>query len=247
MLPESRICSSWGQQWRDRNLAAKVWSAFDTARRPCFHRLYLLRAGVSAASASSAHSPANSAASGRAPVTPAASCAATQAVGIALREMLTALFGEQRLESQDARNLSNESVQHTSACMMPTWPLTKCGDACCACAISQTFQLQLQLQLGSTSTSTWFECVSCNAGPTLHLTSSAVDAMFPRAFERIGVGFYRSKITSWMAAQEEDYRCRFLLLLPRPSLLSRRRWVPPCLRVAAVWLGFVAAWTLRAF
>lgn len=31
--------------------------------------------------------------------------------------------------------------------------------------------------------------------------------MFPRAFERIGVGFYRSKITSWMAAQEEDYRC----------------------------------------
>lgn len=31
--------------------------------------------------------------------------------------------------------------------------------------------------------------------------------MFPRAFERIGVSFYRSKITSWMAAQEEDYRC----------------------------------------
>ncbi len=101
---------------------------------------------------------------------------------------------------------------------------------------SQTFQFRA-----------WFECTSCNAGPTLHLTSSAVDAMFPRAFERIGVGFYRSKITSWMAAQEEDYRCRFLLLLPRPSLLSRRRWVPPCLRVAAVWLGFVAAWTLRAF
>lgn len=44
-------------------------------------------------------------------------------------------------------------------------------------------------------------------GPTLHLTSSAIESMFPRAFERIGVGFYRSKITSWMAAQEEDYRC----------------------------------------
>lgn len=47
-------------------------------------------------------------------------------------------------------------------------------------------------------------------GPTLHLTSSAIEAMFPRAFERIGIGFYRSKITSWMAAQEEDYR--FILL-----------------------------------
>jgi hypothetical protein len=46
----------------------------------------------------------------------------------------------------------------------------------------------------------------CSFGPTLHLTSSAIEAMFPRAFERIGVGFYRSKITSWMAAQEEDYR-----------------------------------------
>jgi hypothetical protein len=49
--------------------------------------------------------------------------------------------------------------------------------------------------------------ICCRFGPTLHLTSSAIEAMFPRAFERIGVGFYRSKITSWMAAQEEDYRC----------------------------------------
>ena len=51
----------------------------------------------------------------------------------------------------------------------------------------------------------WLE-PCCSFGPTLHLTSSAIEAMFPRAFERIGVGFYRSKITSWMAAQEEDYR-----------------------------------------
>jgi hypothetical protein len=44
-------------------------------------------------------------------------------------------------------------------------------------------------------------------GPTLHLTSSVVELTFPTAFERLHVGFYRSKITSWMAAQEEDYRC----------------------------------------
>ena len=34
-----------------------------------------------------------------------------------------------------------------------------------------------------------------------------VELTFPTAFERLHVGFYRSKITSWMAAQEEDYRC----------------------------------------
>lgn len=43
-------------------------------------------------------------------------------------------------------------------------------------------------------------------GSTLHLTSSVVELTFPTAFERMHVGFYRSKITSWMAAQEEDYR-----------------------------------------
>lgn len=43
-------------------------------------------------------------------------------------------------------------------------------------------------------------------GPTLHLTSSTLEAMFPTAFERMASAFYRSKITSWMAAQEEDYR-----------------------------------------
>ena len=80
-------------------------------------------------------SSASSTASGRAPPPAAAASAATQALGSALRDILTALFG-----------------------------------------------------------------------PTLHLTSGVVDAMFPRAFERIGVGFYRSKITSWMAAQEEDNR-----------------------------------------
>ncbi|KAK9814559.1 hypothetical protein WJX72_007850 [[Myrmecia] bisecta] len=47
-------------------------------------------------------------------------------------------------------------------------------------------------------------------GPTLHLTSSTVELTFPTAFERLHVSFYRSKITSWMASQEEDYR--FILL-----------------------------------
>lgn len=50
------------------------------------------------------------------------------------------------------------------------------------------------------------DTLSALFGPTLHLTSSGVEAMFPTAFERMGTGFYRSKITSWMAAQEEDYR-----------------------------------------
>ena len=43
-------------------------------------------------------------------------------------------------------------------------------------------------------------------GATLHLTASTVAMTFPTAFDRLHVSFYRSKITSWMAAQEEDYR-----------------------------------------
>ena len=47
-------------------------------------------------------------------------------------------------------------------------------------------------------------------GATLHLTASTVAMTFPTAFDRLHVSFYRSKITSWMAAQEEDYRCVLL-------------------------------------
>ncbi|KAA6424228.1 MAG: patatin-like phospholipase domain-containing 7, partial [Trebouxia sp. A1-2] len=47
-------------------------------------------------------------------------------------------------------------------------------------------------------------------GATLHLSASTVAMTFPTAFDRLHVSFYRSKITSWMAAQEEDYR--FILL-----------------------------------
>ena len=43
-------------------------------------------------------------------------------------------------------------------------------------------------------------------GATLHLSASTVAMTFPTAFDRLHVSFYRSKITSWMAAQEEDYR-----------------------------------------
>ncbi len=43
-------------------------------------------------------------------------------------------------------------------------------------------------------------------GPTLLLNSAGVGGMFPTAFERLNLGFYRGKITAWMAAQEEEYR-----------------------------------------
>ena len=43
-------------------------------------------------------------------------------------------------------------------------------------------------------------------GPTLHLSASSMELMFPSSFQRLGNAFYRSKVTSWMAAQEEDYR-----------------------------------------
>lgn len=44
-------------------------------------------------------------------------------------------------------------------------------------------------------------------GPTLHLNASTLEVSFPTAFQRLHISFYRSKLTSWMAAQEEDYRC----------------------------------------
>jgi hypothetical protein len=43
-------------------------------------------------------------------------------------------------------------------------------------------------------------------GPTLHLNASTLELSFPTAFHRLHISFYRSKLTSWMAAQEEDYR-----------------------------------------
>lgn len=43
-------------------------------------------------------------------------------------------------------------------------------------------------------------------GPVLQLNSSNMRSRFPGAFTRLQVLFYRSKITSWMAAQEEEYR-----------------------------------------
>ena len=33
-----------------------------------------------------------------------------------------------------------------------------------------------------------------------------MELMFPTSFGRLSTTFYRSKVTSWMAAQEEDYR-----------------------------------------
>ena len=58
-------------------------------------------------------------------------------------------------------------------------------------------------------------------GTTLHLTASNVALTFPTAFERLHVSFYRSKVTSWMAAQEEEFRsaCR-----SKPDALAPEFW-----------------------
>ena len=45
-----------------------------------------------------------------------------------------------------------------------------------------------------------------------------MELSFPTAFERLHTAFYRSKLTSWMAAQEEDYRCAASCLRARPTL-----------------------------
>lgn len=50
-------------------------------------------------------------------------------------------------------------------------------------------------------------------GPTLHLSSSTIELQFPTAYERLHTTFFRTKVTSWMAAQEEDYRCRCIFAL----------------------------------
>lgn len=43
-------------------------------------------------------------------------------------------------------------------------------------------------------------------GPTLHVSGRSIEMQFPTAFERLHTTFFRTKVTSWMAAQEEDYR-----------------------------------------
>lgn len=52
-------------------------------------------------------------------------------------------------------------------------------------------------------------------GTTLHLSASTIELTFPSAYERLHSTFFRTKVTSWMAAQEEDYRC--LPCLAQPS------------------------------
>ncbi|GAB4820172.1 hypothetical protein N2152v2_007218 [Parachlorella kessleri] len=58
-------------------------------------------------------------------------------------------------------------------------------------------------------------------GATLLLNSAGVGGMFPTAFERLNLGFYRGKITAWMAAQEEEYRFILLQADPQPTPWSR--------------------------
>lgn len=43
-------------------------------------------------------------------------------------------------------------------------------------------------------------------GPVLQLNSTNIGLLFPSAFEHLDVIFYRSKITSWLSSQEEEYR-----------------------------------------
>ena len=59
-------------------------------------------------------------------------------------------------------------------------------------------------------------------GTTLHLTASNVALTFPTAFERLHVSFYRSKVTSWMAAQEEEFRSAFRNSPDAPALQCLR-------------------------
>ena len=61
-------------------------------------------------------------------------------------------------------------------------------------------------------------------GSTLHLSGSTIELTFPSAYERMHSTFFRTKITSWMAAQEEDYRCTLSGL--QHSQLSSRQQLP---------------------
>ena len=45
-----------------------------------------------------------------------------------------------------------------------------------------------------------------SCGRTLHVTSRMMEMSFPTAFSRLRAPFYRTKITTWMASQEEEFR-----------------------------------------
>lgn len=70
-------------------------------------------------------------------------------------------------------------------------------------------------------------------GATLHLSASTVAMNFPTAFNRLHISFYRSKITSWMAAQEEDYRYTCRLVSMKLSVCETQHTPCKCLHVAS--------------
>lgn len=43
-------------------------------------------------------------------------------------------------------------------------------------------------------------------GPTLLLDAASIAAAFPTTHARLKSSFHRSKVCSWMAAQEEEFR-----------------------------------------
>lgn len=65
-------------------------------------------------------------------------------------------------------------------------------------------------------------------GPCLALTWTTMKVLFPQVCHRLQVPFYRTKVTSWMASQEEDYR--FILLEADPG--EDRGWAQLCVEQA---------------
>lgn len=65
-------------------------------------------------------------------------------------------------------------------------------------------------------------------GPCLALTWTTMKVLFPQVCHRLQVPFYRTKVTSWMASQEEDYR--FILLEADPA--EDRSWAQLCVEQA---------------
>lgn len=65
-------------------------------------------------------------------------------------------------------------------------------------------------------------------GPCLALTWTTMKMLFPQVCHRLQVPFYRTKVTSWMASQEEDYR--FIILEADPS--EDRGWAQICVEQA---------------
>jgi hypothetical protein len=73
-------------------------------------------------------------------------------------------------------------------------------------------------------------------GTCLTLTWQTIKVLFPQAGHRLQVPFYRTKVTSWMASQEEDYR--FILLEADPA--DDRSWAQLCVEQADCILLVVA-------